>query len=157
MTRDLTSRNCNPNCFCYTCVNNMFISVSVLSFSFVYVWCNRSWSTSTYPTAEPSWKTPQTSLSPNGHLTGSGRVRRESRLDLPHSPVYPMLQRLPWQPRWPSNSSQLQVWLPTSSRQFYSSHLFKIKEGQEKQILKVWEDKCVSCGNGQVKGIQRMI
>lgn len=119
-----------------------------------YVWYHRSWSTSTFPTVGPSWKTPRTSLSPNGHLTGSGRVRRESRLGLLRSPVCPTLQRLPWQPRWPSNSSQLQVWLPTSSRKFCSSHLSKYRRetgdkcnkmfgrGQDKRVFEMrqfWE------------------
>lgn len=93
--------------FCVLCIFNDFH--------------DRFWSTSTFRTAEPSWKTPRTSSSPNGRLTGSGRVRRESQPGLPHSPVYPTLQLLLWQPHWPSNSSQLQVWLPSSCRKFSSS------------------------------------
>lgn len=78
----------------------------------------RSWSTSTSLTVGLSSKIPRTSLSPNVHQTESGRARPKLQRGPHHSPAFPMLQPLPWQPRWPSNSSQLQVWLPTSFRKF---------------------------------------
>lgn len=96
--------------FCCMCVN-------VVGFTFFSAGI-RSWSTSTSLTVGLSLKIPRMSLSPNVHQTESGRARPKLQRGLHHSPAFPMLQPLPWQPHWPSNSSQLQVWLPTSFRKF---------------------------------------